>query len=104
MSPMQRHLYPPDWPATARRIKEAAGWRCMECGKQCRRPGEPFDGQVRTLTVHHVNFDQRDCADSNLVALCPACHLRADGQHHARNARRTRDAQRGQLTLWRDAT
>ena len=104
MSPMQRDLYPPDWEAIARRVKEAADWRCAECGRQCRRPGEPFDTQRRTLTVHHRDFDPGCCEDSNLVALCPACHLKADGMHHARNARRTRDRRSGQLTLWRDAT
>ena len=27
-----RALYPADWPAIARRVKDAAGWRCQHCG------------------------------------------------------------------------
>lgn len=37
---MQRHLYPANWDATARAVKDAAGWVCQQCGRPCRRPGE----------------------------------------------------------------
>jgi hypothetical protein len=48
--PMQRDQYPSNWDEIALAIKEAAGWRCQECGMQCRRPGEIFDTHRRTLT------------------------------------------------------
>lgn len=38
--PMDRRLYPANWNAIARAIKDAAGWTCQECGRPCRRPGE----------------------------------------------------------------
>lgn len=41
--PMNRKLYPADWDAIARQIKDAAGWTCQECGKPCIRPGESRD-------------------------------------------------------------
>ena len=81
--PYDKRRYPADWPEIARRVKEAAGWRCQACGMQCRRPGEPFDTHKRTLTVHHINHEPMDLRPENLIALCSGCHLRADARHHA---------------------
>jgi len=52
--------YADDWKEIALAVKESAGWRCEECGAQCRRPGEEFDTHKRTLTVSHVNHDPAD--------------------------------------------
>ena len=81
--PVDWKLYPPDWKAIAQRIKDAAGWKCQHCGKQCRKPGERFDSHTRTLTVSHLNHDPADCREENLRALCAPCHLRYDRHHHA---------------------
>lgn len=81
--PMQTELYPPDWKRIAFEKKQAAGWRCEFCGKQCRKPGEPFDTHKRTLTVAHMNHNPADCTAENLKALCAPCHLRYDAKHHA---------------------
>jgi len=111
--PMDRTRYPDDWDAIALRIKDAADWRCQDCGRQCRRPGEPFDTHRRTMSVHHVGaprddgsagdphdkFDVRPC---NLLALCAACHLRRDlpiHMLHAAETRRRRKVAAGQLEL-----
>lgn len=75
--PMKRKLYPKDWDQIAAAKKEAAGWKCEQCGKQCRKPGEPFDTHSRTLTVHHIDRNPGNNSPDNLVALCPACHLEA---------------------------
>lgn len=88
--PVDWTQYPPDWPAIARRIKDHADWRCQECGKACRRPGEAFDTHQRTLTVAHINPDPMDVRDENLLALCAPCHLRMDARLHAANAAATR--------------
>lgn len=77
--PMKRELYPADWDAIATAVKEACGWRCEQCDRQCRRPGEPFDTHRRTLTVAHINHVESDCRPENLVGLCPKCHLAYDG-------------------------
>ena len=76
--PVDWSKYPPNWKEIATAIKDAAGWRCEDCGKQCRFPGEPFDTHRRTLTVAHINHVEMDCADENLVALCPKCHFAYD--------------------------
>ena len=76
--PMNHADYPPDWISIATAVKDAAGWRCEKCGRQCRFPGEKFDTHVRTLTVAHINHVTMDCRGENLVALCPKCHLAYD--------------------------
>lgn len=76
--PMDRSKYPANWDEIATAVKEAAGWKCEICGKQCRRPGEPFDTHKNTLTVMHINHVESDCAPENLAAGCAGCHLRYD--------------------------
>jgi 5-methylcytosine-specific restriction endonuclease McrA len=49
MMPMNRALYPKNWDAIARAIKDAAGWQCQECGRPCRQPGESRDDLVNRL-------------------------------------------------------
>lgn len=61
--------YPPDWDEIARRVKEAAGWRC----EHCNHPHDPSAG--RCLTVHHADGDPANSDPDNLVALCQRCHL-----------------------------
>jgi hypothetical protein len=62
--------YPPDWPEIARRIKEAAGWRC----ERCEHPHDIASGHI--LTVHHLDGHKGNCEDWNLAALCQRCHLK----------------------------
>jgi len=88
MSPDQWHLrnpygrrkkrkldaYPPEWPATAERIKAAAGWRC----ERCQHANDLPSGHV--LTVHHLDGHKHNLADWNLAALCQRCHLKIQGR------------------------
>lgn len=85
--PMDKKRYPKDWKKIALSVKEAAGWKCQECGKQCRKPGEEFDTHKRTLTVAHMNHTPEDVRAENLKALCAPCHLRYDAKHHAETRR-----------------
>jgi hypothetical protein len=62
--------YPPDWPAIAQAVKDAAGWRCVRCD----HPHEVETGFV--LTVHHLDLNPANCRWWNLAALCQRCHLR----------------------------
>lgn len=66
--------YPPDWPQIARRVKDAAGWKC----ERCAHPHEVPTGYV--LTVHHLDGDKANCAAWNLAALCQRCHLKIQGR------------------------
>lgn len=86
--PYNKKLYPKNWDQIALMVKEKARWICQECGKQCRRPGEPFDTHKRTLTVAHMNHNPMDISTENLKALCAPCHLRYDAKHHAETRKR----------------
>lgn len=100
--PADRSRYPADWETIALAIKEAADWVCGDCGRQCRRPDEPFDTHKRTMSVHHIDHTPEHSDPLNLIALCAACHLRRDAPHHAQNAARTRRAKRiasGQMEI-----
>lgn len=96
--PMEKERYPANWKQIALEIKEAAGWKCEQCGKQCRKPGEPFDTHKRTLTVAHMDHTPENVAKSNLKALCAPClkalcapcHLRYDAKHHAETRKQRR--------------
>lgn len=90
--PMNKELYPSNWQEIAFQTKEDADWVCQRCGKQCRRPGEPFDTHKRTLTVAHLNHQPMDVSPGNLEAMCAPCHLRYDAKHHAETRRRKRNA------------
>lgn len=81
--PMDKKRYPSNWKKISLGIKEKAEWKCEFCGKQCRRPGEPFDTHRNTLTVAHMNHIPEDVRPENLKALCAPCHLRYDAKHHA---------------------
>ena len=62
--------YPPNWKAIADQIKAEALGRCQRCGWVC-------DGSSRdqVLQVHHWDMKPENNTRSNLVALCPRCHL-----------------------------
>jgi len=101
--PVDWSKYPPNWTEIATAIKDAAGWRCEGCGKQCRFPGEPFDTHRRTLTVAHINHVEMDCADENLVALCPKCHFAYDeNRKRMQRLARKRIKNSKRLTLFGD--
>ena len=92
--PMDRSLYPPNWEEIAKGIKDAAGWKCQECGKPCKRPEQTWnefsleidnDGwsvsgmlwshlQQWILTVAHIDGIFTDLSPTKLIALCADCH------------------------------
>lgn len=98
---MTPEFYPADWPQIALAVKSACDWRCMACGKQCRRPGELNLGWQFTLTCAHLSSEY-DNEVVTVAALCVPCHLRLDAPF-VWVARRRRERMRrqlaGQLTL-----
>lgn len=64
-----KHLYPADWAAIAKRVKDAAGWCCVACGA-------PHGPPPHVLTVHHLDHVPAHVDDTNLLACCQRCHLR----------------------------
>lgn len=91
--PMQRELYPPDWPQIAHRVKQEDGWKCQVCGNPCRRPGDPFISHRYTLTVAHLDHNPANCARENLKSMCAPCHLRYDAKHHAETRKKKKESQ-----------
>lgn len=89
--PMQRYLYPDNWEKIAMQKKDSTGWVCEKCGKQCRKPGEPFDTHRRTLTVAHLDHNPANCTPSNLCAMCAPCHLKYDANHHAETRKKHKE-------------
>jgi hypothetical protein len=95
--PVDWKKYPDNWPEISMSIKVEADWQCEMCGKQCRRPGEPFDTHRNTATVAHCNHDEADCRPCNLMCACAPCHLAYDAGHHAETRRRNRNKDQGRL-------
>lgn len=70
-----RHLYPSNWHAIAKKVKQDAGWKCQGCGN-------PHGPPPYVLTVDHVvDHNPRNVERSNLAALCQRCHLRRQGMN-----------------------
>ncbi|HLY29910.1 MAG TPA: hypothetical protein VKQ36_02670 [Ktedonobacterales bacterium] len=89
--PMNRKLYPANWPDISRRIREREGNRCLWCGIANGTMRDGKRGPYRVvLTVAHLNHDPADCRDSNLAALCQRCHLSYDAAQHRSSAAATR--------------
>jgi len=110
--PDDRHRYPDNWPEISHRIRfDRAGGRC-ECTGECNAathsyPGRclaehghehPITGSRVVLTVAHLNHTPEDCTDENLKAMCQACHLAYDRDHHIATRRRNRHTA-GQLSI-----
>ncbi len=94
-------FYANEWPTVAREIKDACNWRCQECDKQCRRPGEFYLGWEYELTVAHYDGDY-ESAEIFVTALCVVCHLRHDAPFvwvARRRHERGRRLRAGQLEL-----
>ena len=46
------------------KIKERDNYRCQSCGA------------VDTLQIHHIDYDQFNSKEDNLITLCNNCHVR----------------------------
>ena len=101
-APELRALYPPNWPAISKRVRfQRAGGRCEKCGAQHGKP-HPETGSLVVLSTAHLDHDPANNSESNLAALCQACHNRYDATKRAANRKTNAliDAmQAGQLAL-----
>ena len=109
--PENRARYPKGWKTISDRIRFERALSQCECTGECGRGHEdrcqarhnapsPVTGSNVILTVAHLDHTPENCADSNLKAMCQACHLTYDAPHHAETARATRAAQDAS---WMDA-
>ena len=78
--PMNFSRYPKNWKAIAIAVKEAANWKCQQCGIDCSDPkqwrGDRYLQAMFTLTVHHVDRNPENNQPENLIALCTPCYVR----------------------------
>lgn len=117
--PIIRARYPENWEAIAEQIKTEANWCCEQCGRPCRKLGEPtaeFFARVQQwrpsflplefaiaprrylLTVAHLDQVPKNCDRENLKALCTGCHLNHD-RHFRSKQRALKREWFGQLRL-----
>ena len=92
-----RDRYPPDWPAIATAVKEAAGWACVgsPAFPDCRaKHGEPHPvtGSKVIVTVAHLDHCPENVDPSNLRAWCQRCHNTYDAPNRARGIKERRRA------------
>jgi len=103
--PMNRKLYPRNWPKISARIRFGrARGRCEWCGVENGTP-HPITGSIVVLTTAHLGVpwpdgrpgdktDKHDVRAENLAALCQRCHLDFDREDHIEAARFGRDQRR----------
>lgn len=111
--PEERDRYPDDWASISQAIRfERAAGRC-ECRGECNGVmhsamianmlaidvsadvrclnlhGQPsvWSGATVVLTTAHLDHTPENCDPANLRAMCQACHLNYDREHHAETRR-----------------
>jgi hypothetical protein len=92
--PIDRERYPNDWKDVSTLQKRRAGNKCELCGLE--NYTTVLRGEKRTrivLTVHHIDGNLLNNSYPNLIVLCQKCHLRLDLGKHIKNAKKTRNEQ-----------
>lgn len=60
--------YTSDWTDTLKEaIRQRDGYKCQKCG--C-----PQAENVEKLSVHHADYNKKNCNPTNLITLCRGCH------------------------------
>jgi len=62
-----RNKYPKNWQILSLRFRIRKGRKCFKCGK--------IGSRKKPNCTDHINGVKSDCAESNLMVLCPRCHL-----------------------------
>lgn len=94
--------YPDNWVKIAQEIKEACGYTCMVCSRQCRRPGEFWLGWDYEAHVAHWDHDY-DGAQIYVVVCCARCHFIHDASSvwvARRRVERWRQRAAGQMEIF----
>lgn len=62
--------YTLDWTKTLRRsIRERDKYTCQLCGE--------LQSDI-TFSVHHIDYDKKNCDPNNLITLCKSCHSKTN--------------------------
>jgi len=52
-------------------IRQRDGYKCQLCGM-------PECENMRKLSIHHIDYNKKNCLPSNLISLCIKCHLKTN--------------------------
>lgn len=64
--------YSIDWTETLKKsIRERDRYICQICGKS---QIEELENIERKLTVHHIDYNKKNCDPKNLITVCCECH------------------------------
>jgi len=73
---ISRLPYSPDWAEQLRdSIRNRDHYECQNCG-MTEEEHIIVVGQV--LTVHHIDYNKKNCVENNLISLCNQCNSRAN--------------------------
>jgi len=53
-------------------IRERDNYICQVCGKTQKQ-------NKKALSVHHIDYDKKNCKEINLISLCRSCHVKTNG-------------------------
>jgi len=64
--------YSPDWTKSLKKfIRKTDKYTCQYCGKT-------EEEEKRRLSVHHIDYNKKNCVSSNLITLCNRCNIRVN--------------------------
>ena len=89
--------YPLTWQSISAHIRFVRAQHRCECDGRCGSRHHAYIGRCRAvnrephprtrsrvvLTVAHLDHTPENCHPDNLMAMCQACHLAYDADHHA---------------------
>lgn len=78
-NPMYPVDYPENWDRISKGLRERAGWKCSNCGKDC-------SNDRAQLHVHHKDGRRGVVHAGNLEVLCAKCHSEKFGHSHMKNS------------------
>jgi len=59
-----------------RKVRKRDNYTCQNCGKkEC---DELVGNQKQRLSVHHIDYDKKNCNLNNLITLCRSCNVKAN--------------------------
>jgi len=86
----KRKKYSDDWKLISLRlIIERAKNKCEMCGVE-KRVGGGKRGERVTLSCAHLNHDETDNSETNLLVMCGKCHLNYDRKDNVKRRRRNK--------------
>ena len=56
-------------------IRDRDNHKCQHCGKS---EAEELKELNKVLSIHHINYNKKDCIDTNLITLCSRCNTLAN--------------------------